>query len=193
MQNLPRAGRWAIYIAAGDPLRGRVRLPVELAVLAQRLAVRAARTRRSQLRRAARGARDAASRRRDARSPRRMAAGAPRPASTCPRTSCWRATARTAARAAFEVLVPFQLDDGRVIIVDRGWEPPGEHQPDPDSVPAAPRGEVTVIARLRPGEPLPPSGRGAPPGRCRRINLPLDRRRPSIRPSATHSIRAHTR
>ena len=26
---------------------------------------------------------------------------------------------------AFEVLVPFRLDDGRVIIVDRGWVPPG--------------------------------------------------------------------
>jgi cytochrome oxidase assembly protein ShyY1 len=75
--------------------------------------------------------------------------------------------------AAFEVLVPFQLDDGRVILIDRGWVPPGEHQPDPDVVPAAPAGEVTVIARLRPGEPLPPSGRSAPEGQVPTIHLPL--------------------
>jgi cytochrome oxidase assembly protein ShyY1 len=75
--------------------------------------------------------------------------------------------------AAFEVLVPFRLDDGRVILVDRGWVPPGEHQPDPDVVPAAPAGEVTVIARLRPGESLPNSGRTAPDGQVPTINLAL--------------------
>lgn len=75
--------------------------------------------------------------------------------------------------AAYEVLVPFRLDNGRVILVDRGWEAPGEHQADPDSVPAAPTGEVTVIARLRPGEGLPPSGRSAPKGQVPTINLAL--------------------
>lgn len=75
--------------------------------------------------------------------------------------------------AAFEVLVPFRLTDGRVFLVNRGWVPPGEHQPDPDVVPAAPAGDVTVIARLKPGEPEPSSGRSAPEGQVPTINLPL--------------------
>jgi cytochrome oxidase assembly protein ShyY1 len=75
--------------------------------------------------------------------------------------------------AAFEVLVPFRLEDGRVLLIDRGWVPPGRDRPDPDAVPAPPEGEVTVIARLRPGEPLPASGRSAPEGQVPTINLPL--------------------
>ena len=43
--------------------------------------------------------------------------------------------------------------------------------PMPDAVPAPPEGEVTVIARLRPGEPLPASGRSAPEGQVPTINL----------------------
>ncbi|NLP86052.1 SURF1 family protein [Microbacterium sp. CFH 90308] len=75
--------------------------------------------------------------------------------------------------SAFEVLVPFRLDDGRVLLVDRGWVPPGEHQPEPDAVPAPPSGEVTVVVRLRPGEALPASGRSAPDGQLPTINLSL--------------------
>ena len=75
--------------------------------------------------------------------------------------------------AAFEVLVPFRLDDGRILIVNRGWVPPGESQPDPDVIPAAPSGEVTVIARLKPSEPAPSAGRSAPEGQVPTINLPL--------------------
>ncbi|MET0304585.1 MAG: SURF1 family protein [Microbacteriaceae bacterium] len=66
--------------------------------------------------------------------------------------------------SAFEVLVPLRLDDGRVVVVDRGWVRPGQDQPEPDAVPAAPVGEVTVTARLRPDEALPTSGRSAPEG-----------------------------
>jgi len=48
--------------------------------------------------------------------------------------------------SAFEVLVPFRDTDGRVLIVDRGWVPPGESDV-PDAVPAPPSGEVTVTVR----------------------------------------------
>jgi cytochrome oxidase assembly protein ShyY1 len=75
--------------------------------------------------------------------------------------------------AAFEVLVPFRLDDGRTVLVDRGWVPPGVDQPDPDVVPPPPSGEATIVVRLRPGEPLPASGRTAGEGQVPTIHLPL--------------------
>lgn len=73
--------------------------------------------------------------------------------------------------SAFEVLVPFRDADGRVFIVDRGWVPPGDGDA-PDAVPSPPPGEVEVVVRLRPGEPLPASGRGAPAGQVPTIHLP---------------------
>ncbi|WP_372439922.1 SURF1 family cytochrome oxidase biogenesis protein [Microbacterium stercoris] len=73
--------------------------------------------------------------------------------------------------SAFEVLVPFELADGRIVVVDRGWVAPGEHEV-PKNVPPAPEGETTVIGRMRPGEPLPKSGRSAPDGQLPTIHLP---------------------
>lgn len=73
--------------------------------------------------------------------------------------------------SAYEVLVPFQDNDGRVFIVDRGWAPPGEGAL-PDAIAAPPAGEVSVIVRLRPGEQLPSSGRSAPEGQVPTIHLP---------------------
>jgi cytochrome oxidase assembly protein ShyY1 len=75
--------------------------------------------------------------------------------------------------AAFEVLVPFRLEDGRVLLIDRGWVPPGEDQPLPDAIPAPHEGAVTVVARLRPSEQLPSSGRSAPEGQVPSINPEL--------------------
>jgi len=75
--------------------------------------------------------------------------------------------------AAYEILVPFRLADGRVFLVDRGWEPPGNTQSLPDVVPAAPTGTVTVVVRLQPSEPIPPNGPDAPRGQVPSINLPL--------------------
>jgi cytochrome oxidase assembly protein ShyY1 len=73
--------------------------------------------------------------------------------------------------SAFEVLVPFRNEDGRIIVVDRGWVPPGNGD-SPDAVPAPPTGSVDVIVRLRPGEQLPTSGRSAPDGQVPTIHLP---------------------
>ncbi|MGF6823555.1 cytochrome oxidase assembly protein ShyY1 [Microbacterium sp. ZKA21] len=73
--------------------------------------------------------------------------------------------------SAFEVLVPFRDSDGRIVIIDRGWVPPGEGE-SPDSVPAPPQGEVEVVVRLRPTEALPSSGRGAPEGQVPTIHVP---------------------
>ncbi|HEY4225844.1 MAG TPA: SURF1 family cytochrome oxidase biogenesis protein [Pseudolysinimonas sp.] len=70
----------------------------------------------------------------------------------------------------FEVLVPFQLDDGTVFVVDRGWLPVGTDQDLPDVIPAAPSGELTVVARLQQSEPVLP-GRTTPKGQIPEINV----------------------
>lgn len=75
--------------------------------------------------------------------------------------------------SAFEVLVPFETDDGRILLINRGWVPPAEDS-SPAAVPPAPSGVVEVIARLRPSESLPVSGRSdAPEGQVPTIHLPL--------------------
>ena len=73
--------------------------------------------------------------------------------------------------AGFEVLVPLLLTDGSVFVVDRGWLPQGSTPERPDSVPAPPAGEVTVVVRLKPGEVEIP-GRSAPEGQLATIRLP---------------------
>lgn len=70
----------------------------------------------------------------------------------------------------FEVLVPLELNNGQVFIVDRGWVPIGTEQDIPDSITAVPTGPVTVIARLKPGEQRVP-GRSAPDGQIATIEL----------------------
>jgi cytochrome oxidase assembly protein ShyY1 len=70
----------------------------------------------------------------------------------------------------FEVLTPLRLANGDVFIVDRGWVPTGIEQDSPDEVPEAPAGEVTVEARLKPGEPTLP-GRSAPDGQIATVQL----------------------
>jgi len=71
----------------------------------------------------------------------------------------------------FELLVPFQLDDGSVFIVDRGWLPTGQEQDKPDVVPPSPSGEVTVVTRLKASEPKL-EGRSAAAGEIPSIDLP---------------------
>jgi cytochrome oxidase assembly protein ShyY1 len=75
------------------------------------------------------------------------------------------------AKPAYEFVVPFRLDTGETVVIDRGWLPIGNKTPGrPDSVPAPPSGEVTAIVRLKPGEPQ--LQRGAPDGQLASLDLP---------------------
>ena len=70
----------------------------------------------------------------------------------------------------YEVVVPFKVETGETVVIDRGWLPIGNNHPGrPDAVPAPPQGTVTVVARLRPAEPG--LQRGAPEGQLASIDL----------------------
>jgi cytochrome oxidase assembly protein ShyY1 len=71
----------------------------------------------------------------------------------------------------FEVLTPLLLANGDVFIVDRGWVPTGSDQNSPDVVPQAPDGDVTVVVRLKKGEPVL-AGRSATGNQVATIHLP---------------------
>lgn len=59
----------------------------------------------------------------------------------------------------FHVLTPFVLDDGKVLLVNRGWIPSGGlGETAFPKVPAPPSGEVTVTGRLMPDETTEASG-----------------------------------
>jgi cytochrome oxidase assembly protein ShyY1 len=71
----------------------------------------------------------------------------------------------------YEVVVPFKLESGETVVVDRGWLPIGNKNPgSPDSIPAPPTGPVTAVVRLKHGEPR--LDRGAPDGQLASIDLP---------------------
>lgn len=71
----------------------------------------------------------------------------------------------------YEVVVPFRLSSGEAVVIDRGWLPIGNKTPGhPDSIPAPPAGEVTVVARLKASEPK--LDRGAVDGQLASIDLP---------------------
>jgi cytochrome oxidase assembly protein ShyY1 len=54
---------------------------------------------------------------------------------------------------AFEVLTPFAVDGGPVVLVDRGYVRPEQGSKVP-AIPSAPSGSVTITARLRDDEPV---------------------------------------
>jgi cytochrome oxidase assembly protein ShyY1 len=56
---------------------------------------------------------------------------------------------------AFEVLVPFAIDDGPTVLVDRGYVRPEAGSKPPD-IAALPDGPVTITARLKDSETAPP-------------------------------------
>ncbi|MFB7457477.1 SURF1 family protein [Streptomyces sp. NPDC088337] len=58
----------------------------------------------------------------------------------------------------YHVLTPFVLDDGRVLLVNRGWVPTDASQTEFPKIPAPPRGEITVTGRLMPDETTAASG-----------------------------------
>ncbi|URN15636.1 MULTISPECIES: SURF1 family protein [Streptomyces] len=113
------------------------------------------------------------------------------PGHTVPRSDHWRhATAtgtfdtahevvvrrRTNAddRVGVHVLTPFVLDDGRVLLVNRGWVPAAPDQKSYPDVPPAPKGRVTVTGRLMADQTTGSSGikdlRGLPPRQVMLIN-----------------------
>ncbi|MFS0898952.1 SURF1 family protein [Mycolicibacterium litorale] len=56
---------------------------------------------------------------------------------------------------AYEVLVPFAVDNGPTVLVDRGYVKP-ERGTDVPPIAPAPTETVTITARLRDAEPVPP-------------------------------------
>ncbi|MGY0023042.1 SURF1 family cytochrome oxidase biogenesis protein [Streptomyces sp. cg35] len=59
----------------------------------------------------------------------------------------------------YHVLTPFVLNDGKVVLVNRGWIPDDDtDQSTFPKIPAPPRGEVTVTGRLMPDETTAASG-----------------------------------
>lgn len=59
-----------------------------------------------------------------------------------------------AGASGYEVLTPFQLDDGDVFIVDRGCVPAGSVTNTAATYQPAPGGEQRIVVRLRAGEPV---------------------------------------
>lgn len=74
------------------------------------------------------------------------------------------------SQVGFEILVPFQLDTGEYVLVNRGWVPTGASQDYPDLIPSPPEGQVSVTGRLFASEPII-DGRSAPEGQVATIHL----------------------
>ncbi|HQY33582.1 MAG TPA: SURF1 family protein [Actinotalea sp.] len=74
--------------------------------------------------------------------------------------------------AGYHVLAGFAVDEGllagTVLVLDRGWVPPGPDGSAPATVPDLPVGTVDVVARLRADER--PSDREAPAGQVQALN-----------------------
>jgi cytochrome oxidase assembly protein ShyY1 len=69
----------------------------------------------------------------------------------------------------FLQVVPFELSDGTVIAVERGWVPAGDQYQAPQRVPLPAEASQTVIGRTRASEPT--LNRTAPPGQLATINI----------------------
>lgn len=61
-------------------------------------------------------------------------------------------------QVGYHVLTPFVLDDGRVLLVNRGWVPADGAQTEFPDIPAPASGEITVTGRLMPDQTTADSG-----------------------------------
>ncbi len=69
----------------------------------------------------------------------------------------------------FLQLVPFQLKDGRLIAIERGWVASDSNYQPPKTIPLPSGEDQTITARVRPAEPT--LDRGAPQGQLGTINI----------------------
>ncbi|WP_328402162.1 SURF1 family protein [Streptomyces sp. NBC_00390] len=113
------------------------------------------------------------------------------PGHTVPRADYWRQVTATGTfdtahevvvrrrtnaddRVGFHVLTPLVPADGSAVLVNRGWVPAAADQQAFPTVPAAPRGTVTVTGRLKADETTGASGikdlSGLPPRQVMLIN-----------------------
>lgn len=74
-----------------------------------------------------------------------------------------------AGQPGFEQLVPFRAENGRTLIVSRGWIPTGNLQDSPDVNPLPSSRPRTIEVRLRPSEN--PSDKSAPTGQIPNIEV----------------------
>ncbi|MER7171190.1 SURF1 family cytochrome oxidase biogenesis protein [Streptomyces mesophilus] len=97
------------------------------------------------------------------------------PGETLPRADYWRRVTATGRfdtghevvvrrrtnsddRVGFHVLTPFVLQDGKVVLVNRGWVPTASDQKAFPKVPPPPSGELTVTGRLMASQTTDASG-----------------------------------
>jgi cytochrome oxidase assembly protein ShyY1 len=85
-------------------------------------------------------------------------------------------------QVGYHVLTPFVLTDGKVLLVNRGWIPAdAASQRTFPTIPAPPRGEITVTGRLMPDETTEASGikdlKGLPDRQIMLINSEQEARR----------------
>jgi cytochrome oxidase assembly protein ShyY1 len=74
-----------------------------------------------------------------------------------------------AGQPGFVQLVPFKLDSGQTVIIERGWIA-ADSDLNPSSLFTPSEGGKSIIARVRIGEPIP--NRDSPAGQLTSINLP---------------------
>lgn len=72
------------------------------------------------------------------------------------------------SQVGFWQLVPFEADDGTVLLVVRGWVTAHDQDSAPADPPSVPEGQRTITVRLRPAEP-PLERRGNPRGQVHSV------------------------